>query len=312
MAHQETPPRTPPQQTATLFPDAPLDGLQSLETDLLREIETSIARLEVAHPDDASREHLELLRTTVCAHVRAYLGYAAGRRSRLSPHTSLMYADSLHTPGVIATDLRGLLDAGTLVGEQGARLVSFLGERRTLLFFGEPRTGKSTLLNALFELISVDERFVAIDAGVPLPALRDRSFCVHLSVDADADLPALFAKARRMNPSRLVVDDLRAETLHELIGMLAATPLTAGMGTMQATSIGNALESIAGAFGGDTHHARQLIAGVRPVFIHMRRNSRNAPQVAALWSVEGSTNGELILKELETASSPAHGLLAEV
>ena len=223
-----------------------------------------------------------------------------------------MYVDSLHAPGVVATDLRGLLDAGTLLGEQGARLVSFLGERRTLLIFGEPRTGKSTLLNALFELISVDERFVAIDAGVPLPALRDRSFCVHLSANAGADLPALFAKAQRMNPSRLVVDDLHPATMRELIGMLAATPSTTGMGTVRATSIGNALESIADAFSGDTDHARELIAAVRPVFIHMRRNSRNAPHVAALWSVEGSTNGELVLKELETATSPTNRLLAEV
>lgn len=313
MAHEDALPETAPAQAAAL-PAVPLadDSLQSIEIDLLREIEGSISRLEFAYSDDTAREHLDVLRTMLAAHVRAYLGHVAARRSRLSPHTSIMYADSVGTPGVVATDFRGLLDAGTISGEQGARLMSFLGDRRTMFVFGERQTGKSTLLNALFELISVDERFVGIDNGTDLPALRDRSFCVRLGVDADTDLPALFAKARRMNPSRLVIGNLQAAETREFVNYLAASPTTAGMGTIQAGSIGTALERIADALDGDTQRARELIATIRPVFVHMHRDARDLPQIVALWSVEGSAYGELLLKEVETTRPLARGLLAEV
>ena len=292
---------------------SPPDGtLESLEVDLLNEIGSSISRLESVYRDETSREHLDVLRTTIAAHVRAYLGYMAARREQIPPHTSVMYAESVGAPGVVLTNFHSLLDAGTLLGGQGACLMSFLGDKRSLIVFGERQTGKSTLLNALFELVSVDERLVTIDNGTDLPALRDRSFCVHLNGSKDTDVPSLFAKARRMNPSRLVLGELHAEETRELVNFLAEAPTVAGMCTLHATTIGNALETIANDLGGDVRHARELIARIRPVFAHMHRNARGLPQLVALWSVEGSSDGELLLKEVETASPLAHGLLAEV
>ena len=62
--------------------------------------------------------------------------------------------------------------AARFTGGQGAKLAQFVGDRRTLVIFGERATGKSTLLNSLFELVSVDDRFVAIERGPDLPALQ--------------------------------------------------------------------------------------------------------------------------------------------
>ena len=132
--------------------------------------------------------------------MNAYLDHFIARRATLFSHTSTMYAGDVGVPGVLSTTLRGLLEGHTLTTGQAKTLAQFVNDRRTLLIFGDRATGKSTLLNALFELVSLDDRFVAIERGPDLPALKERSFCVRLCVDDDTDIAALFAKARRMTP----------------------------------------------------------------------------------------------------------------
>lgn len=94
---------------------------------------------------------------------------------------------------------------------QAAKLAQFVGERRSIVIIGAAGAGKSTLLNSLFEHVPADERCVAIERSPALPALKDRSFCVRLTSAPGADRPALFEKAGRMNPSRLVVSELGEE-----------------------------------------------------------------------------------------------------
>ncbi len=142
--------------------------------------------------------------------MSAYLEHFIARRARLFSHTSVMYAGEIGAPGVLSTTFRGLLEGGTFTGGQGAKLTQLISDRRTLLIVGERATGKSTLLNSLFELVSVDDRFVAIERSPELPALKERAFCVRLGMDADTDVHSLFAKARRMDPGRLVLGEIHA------------------------------------------------------------------------------------------------------
>ena len=307
---QSATPGPPPPRRVAPHPYAEM--LRAVQDELVEEIDGAIDRLESAHPDDALREHFGMLRVTLGAQVSAYLEHLVARRATLSPHTSVMYAEAVGGPGVLATTFRGLLDAGALSVEQGIRLRSLANDRRTLLVFGDRRTGKSTLLNSLFEVIGVDERLVAITSGSDLPALRDRSFCVRLGIDDDTDLPALFDKAQRMNPSRLVIGDLPASQVRGFFATLAGSPRLGGMGTLRAGTVEEALAAIANGFGGDVEYARQLIAQARPVFLHMRRNAGDQPRLAALWSVDGASLDELALSEIETPSSLNRGLLAEV
>lgn len=307
---QSATPGPPPPRRVAPHPYAEM--LRAVQDELVEEIDGAIDRLESAHPDDALREHFGVLRVTLGAQVRAYLEHLVARRATLSPHTSVMYAEAVGGPGVLATTFRGLLDAGALSVEQGIRLKSLANDRRTLLVFGERRTGKSTLLNSLFEVIGVDERLVAIENGPDLPALRDRPFCVRLGVDDGTDLPALFDKAQRMNPSRLVIGELRAAEVRPFFTMLAGAPRIGGMGTLRAGTIGEALAAIADGFGGDVEYAHRLIAQVRPVFLHMRRSAGDQPRLVALWSVDGASLDELALSEIETPSPMGMGLLAEV
>jgi Flp pilus assembly CpaF family ATPase len=288
------------------------EKLRAIQDELLGEIDEAIDRLESVHADDALREHLDVLRATLRAHASAYLEHLAARHATLSPHTSVMYADAVGASGVLATTFRGLLEAGEFSVEQAARLTGLVNDHRTLLVFGDRRTGKSTLLNSLLEVVGVDERLVAIENGPGLPALRDRSFCVRLETSDDTDLPMLFERAQHMNPSRLVIGELHAAEVRGFLTTLAGSARIGGMGTLRAGTVEGALAVLRGGLGGDAQDARRLIGQVRPVLVHMRRDASDQPRLAALWSVEGLTRDELSLRELETPGLIDKGLLAEV
>ncbi len=285
--------------------------LSAVQATLIKEIDVAIARLENAPAADATREHLEVLRTLLTAQVTAYLEHIKARHAKLFPHTSVMYAGDVAPPGVLSTTLGGLLEGGTLSSGQGVRLAQLVSDRRTLLIFGERGAGKSTLLNSLFELVPVDERFVAIEQGPDLPALKERSFCVRLGVGDDADIPALFGKARRMNPGRLVVGEIHAAEVREFFSLLAEEPRVGGLATLRAESVSQALDAIVAAFGGDAAYARELVAKVRPAFLHMRALGRGRPRLAAIWDIAGLEEGKLVLREVDTGAPAASELAAE-
>ena len=286
-------------------------ALCAVQVALIKEIDEAISKLERARIGEATREHLEILRSLLKAQVSAYLEHFVARRATLFSHTSVMYAREVAAPGVLSTTFLGLLEGGTLSGGQGAKLAQFVGDHRTLVIFGDRATGKSTLLNSLFELVSVDDRFVAIERGPDMPALKERSFCVRLSVDDDTDIPALFAKARRMSPGRLVVGEIHNEEVREFFSLLAEDPRVGGMATLRADSVRKAVDLIVAAFGGDSEYARTLVAKVKPAFVHIHSEEKGLPRVAAIWSVEGLDGGELMLQEVDTGAPAASELLAE-
>jgi Type II/IV secretion system protein len=286
-------------------------ALRAVQVSLTKEIDEAVSKLERARIGEATREHLEILRSLLKAQVNAYLEHFVTRRATLFSSTSLMYAGDVGAPGVISTTFRGLLEGGTLSPGQGAKLSQFLSDRRTLVVFGDRATGKSTLLNSLFELVSVDDRFVAIERGPDLPALKERSFCVRLAVDDDSDIPALFAKARRMNPGRLVVGEIHGSEVREFFSLLADDPRVGGLATLRADTVRRAVDTVVAAFGGDELYARQLIAKVRPTFVHMHSDENGRPRLAAVWGIEGIENDELVLREVDTGAPTGSGLIAE-
>jgi hypothetical protein len=303
--------RDGPDDAAPAATDARDQALRAVQVALIKEIDASISKLERARVGESTREHLEILRSLLKAQVTAYLDHFVARRATLFSHTSVMYAGEVGAPGVISTTLRGLLEGGALTGGQGAKLAQLLSDRRTLIIFGDRATGKSTLLNSLFELVSVDDRFVAIERGPDLPALKERSFCVRLGVDEATDIPALFAKVRRMDPGRLVIGEMHAQEVREFFGFLAEDPRVGGLATLRTETVRRAVDGIVASIGGDPAAARELVARVRPVFAHMHSDEKGRPRLAALWSVEGLEGGEIVLREVQTAAPAATELVAE-
>lgn len=286
------------------------DVLRAVQVALIKEIDASVSRVERARIGESTREHLEVLRSLLKAQVTAYVEHLVARRATLFSHTSTMYAEDVGSPGVLSTTLRGLLEGGTITGGQGAKLAQFLNDRRTLIIFGDRTTGKSTLLNSLFELVSLDDRFVAIERGPDLPALKERSFCVRLGVDADTDIPALFAKARRMDPGRLVIGEMHAREAREFLTFLAEDSRVGGLATLRAETVPRAVDTIAAAFD-ENDQARETLARVKPIFVHMLSDEIGRPRLAAMWSIEGMDGKELVLREVQTGPPAASQLAAE-
>jgi hypothetical protein len=293
--------------------ESPRDkALRAVQVALLKELDTSINKLERARLGESTREHLEILRSLLKAQVNAYLEHFVARNATLFSTTSMMYAGEVGAPGVISTTLRGLIEGGTLTGGQAAKLAQLINERRTLIVFGDRATGKSTLLNALFELVSVDERFVSMERGPDLPALKERSFCVRLKVDDDTDVAALFAKARRMQPGRLVVGEVHREEMRPLFALLMEMPTIGGLATLRAETVHKAVAVIEKSVGdGDPAAGRGALAAVRPVFVHMHSDEKGRPRLAALWSVDRLAAEELELEEVRTTAPAASQLVAE-
>ena len=297
-----------PQGVAAVGRDA---ALRAVQVGLVKEIDAAISKLERGPIGEATREHLEILRSLLKAQVNAYLEHFVARRATLFSHTSVMYAGEISTPGVLSATFRGLLDGGTFSGGQGAKLAQLVGDRRTLVIVGERASGKSTLLNSLFELVSVDDRFVAVERGLGLPALKERSFCVRLGVDDDTDIPSLFAKVRRMAPGRLVVGEIHREEVREFFSLLAGDPRIGGMTTLCADSVPRAVDMLVSAFGGDEVYARELMARARPALVLMHSDETGRPRVAAIYSVAELVDGELLLKEEDTGAPAGSQLEAE-
>ncbi len=297
-----------PQAVAAAVRD---DALRAIQSALIKEIDQAIGKLERASIDVPTGEHLEVLRSLLKAQVSAYLEHFIARRARLFSHTSVMYAGEIGAPGVLSTTFRGLLEGGTFTGGQGAKLTQLISDRRTLLIVGERATGKSTLLNSLFELVSVDDRFVAIERSPELPALKERAFCVRLGMDADTDIHSLFAKVRRMDPGRLVLGEIHASEVREFFSLLAEDPHIGGMATLGADSVSRAVEAIVAAFGGDDAYARELIVRVDPILVHVHSDEAGRPRLAAIWSIAEFVGGELLLKEVDTGAAAASRLEAE-
>jgi hypothetical protein len=291
------------------------DALVRVQENLLKRIDDAVSQIQKSRPGDEAHEHLEILRRLLAAQVTAYLEHFIARRATLFSQTSMMYAGAVGAPGVISTTLRGLIEGHTLSSGQAAQLAQFIGERRTLVIFGDRATGKSTLLNALFELVPLDDRFVAVERGPDLPALKQRSFCVRLTVDRQTDLAALFAKARRMTPSRLVVGELHAAETRQFFALLAEESRVAGMATLRAQTVHSAVEAIVSALAsgdstdrdagahadedGRRTQARAVLARTRPILLHMHCDEKGVTRLAGTWSVEGADeNGEIVVGEV--------------
>ena len=271
-----------------------------LERDVIAMLDEMINQFRAEGSGDEPREYLDALRVLLKSQVTAYSSYLRSRRDALSSTTSTMYADELSPPGPVPTTLRGLIEGGTMSTAQAARLASYVSDRRTLLIFGDRATGKSTLLNALLELVPVDERLVSIEHSDHLPALKDRSFCVRLSVDDDADVEGIFTRAMKMQPSRIVVGEVHADEILFFLSELRRRPATGGFCTVRADSVHKAVAKLLRQM--ELHveasEARRLVGETRPVLVHMRSDERGDPRLAAIWGVEGlDGEGEILLHE---------------
>ena len=114
-----------------------------------------------------------------------------------------------------------------------------------------------------------------------------------------------------MDPGRLVVGEMHAEEVREFFSLLADDPRVGGLATLRAETVHRAWTTSSRPSAATTPTPARLLARVRPFFVHMHSDEKGLPRLAAIWSVDGLDDGELVLREVQTAAPAASMLVAE-
>ena len=136
---------------------------------------------------------------------------------------------------------------------------------------------------------------------------------MRLTVDDDTDIAALFAKARRMQPGRLVVGEVHREEMRHFFALLAEMPTVGGMATLRADTVHRAVDAMVKAVGDGDPAAGRARPGGRcarssSTCTPTRRAGRASPPSGASTASQGD---ELELEEVRTAAPAAARLVAE-
>jgi hypothetical protein len=251
-------------------------GMQKLADELVAELD----------PTDEERGHLLLASQLAQAVVRAYDSFRLDRGPALDAAKSVMYAAASQPERrVLNVPLRTLVDNNTLTGIEARLISGSLNMRRTIIISGSTNVGKSTLLNALVDMLPRDHRLVAVnDTDDELPALRDRSFAVQLT-------------AKRGTPARASV--FRKAELLRREGPAFFEIIEAGMAGLATVESPDPQLILADWLSMSRDLSEQL-ATIKPLFVHMERDQGGRPRVQRL--VEANVDGA---KPVLTAFRPS-------
>jgi hypothetical protein len=224
--------------------------------------------------DEEQRRHLMMLNGLASAVVRAYGTHHYLVQEHLDSSTSVMYAAEAAGGGVLNVPLRSLVENNSLSTWQARYLSSSLGVKRTILITGPAGSGRSTLLNSLIQLATVDHRIVAIEGEQTLPALRDRSFTVR--IPAKPGTPSFvnaLEKGAGMKPDWILCEHLGGGDGPAFLRMLVEG--FAGLATVDSPDPELILSEWVTNNAETALHLRQIV----PLVVHMERDAGGRPRV---------------------------------
>jgi Type II/IV secretion system protein len=257
-------------------------GLQQLVDSVLADLD----------PDAEEHERVVLLDQLLTGILRSYGSYHLSRAPHLDASTSVMYAagdpraEGRSAAQLLNVPLRSLVDSNTVSTWQARYLNSSLGMKRSLIVTGVKQTGKSTLLNSLVQLLPVDQRLVAIEDQEQLPALRGRSFTVHLTAKPGTPASAnALERAADMHPTWIVLGELRRS---EALPFLRA--LAGGISGL-ATIVAPDPEVVLHDWVSTQPELAQYLRPVAPLIAHVERNNVGQPRLVRLCEVTVGPDG---------------------
>jgi type IV secretion system protein TrbB len=145
---------------------------------------------------------------------------------------------SIRKPAAAVFTLEDYVRAGIMTAEQSAFLRNAVAERRNILVAGGTSTGKTTLVNALLDMIAqTNDRVLLIEDTRELQCLT-RNIVPMRTKDGIVSLSDLVRSSLRMRPDRIIVGEVRGAEALDLIKAWG-TGHPGGIGTIHAgTAIG--------------------------------------------------------------------------
>jgi Flp pilus assembly CpaF family ATPase len=264
-------------------------GLRRLADELIAENE----------PSDEERAHLLLVSQLAQALVKAYDTHQLKHALALEASFAALQASAAREERpILNLSLRSLVDNNLMTPWHARFLSGSLGLRRTVIITGGENVGKSTLLNALVDLLPRDHRVVAIDETEEgLPALQERSFTVQLKAKHGTPARAgVFRKATDMKPDWVVVGELARREGPAFLEILAEG--SSGLATVQTPEPETALTDWLSMGRMTSEH----LGKIQPLVLHLHRDQRGRPRLQKAVEVQVQ-DGSLVV----TPRSPLDG-----
>ena len=204
-------------------------------------------------------------------------------------------------------DLARLVELGSL-SPAIARLLDIAGRARlNMLISGGTGTGKTTLLNAISEVIDPGERIVTIEDAAELQLLQPHVVRLETrpsNVEGRGEVTQrdLVRNALRMRPDRIIVGECRGQEAFDMLQAMN-TGHDGSMTTIHANSARDALTRIEnmvqmGNFGLPLRAIRTQIVSALDLVVHLERHRDGCRRVVQVCDVIGIEGDVIALNEL--------------
>lgn len=206
------------------------------------------------------------------------------------PHTSTLSFTDLVSTGLCAKHIADFIKQA-------------IHERKNLLITGGTGTGKTTLLSALLELVSANERIITIEDVAELRPRHPHRIALEARTansegTGEVTLDRLLRESLRMRPDRIALGECRGAEIATLLSALN-TGHDGGAGTLHASAIHDTAQRLEalGALAGMHAHAlaRQAVSAF-DIVVHLARVEGQFT-IAAFGRLRVSADGTLNVYE---------------
>jgi type IV secretory pathway ATPase VirB11/archaellum biosynthesis ATPase len=269
-------------------------GIKKLADDLATESKSSTE----------DRAQLMLVARMAQAVVNAYNTHQLDQATEDAVATGSLTGGRPLTQRVLNVSLRRLVDDHLMTPWYARFLNSNLQLKRTIIISGNAHVGKSTLLNALIDLLPKDHRIVSVDdQEEDLPILQERSFTVQLKAKRGTPARnASFRKASDMKPTWVVAGELARRDGPSFLDSLNVG-VTGGLTTVEAPDPENILNEWLAL----SKNVAEQIKILNPLVVHLVREDGGQPRVERVIEVT-TDRGNLVVTPREQVDAEQVGV----